>query len=111
MYDTETLEVDVKEEKAPETTVALDKRFVTWDGKQYRITGRQKQEQTEFDIENQSIHLFFPDKYEDLFLVSEQDGDEDWNQLYSGWDGTMTEWFAVHGGQSEITFGLYTEMD
>ncbi|MBS1473684.1 MAG: hypothetical protein HP058_01920 [Massilimaliae sp.] len=111
VYDTETLDVDVKEEKAPETTVALDKRFVTWDGKQYQITGRQKQEQTEFDIENQSIHLFFPDKYEDLFLVSEQDGDEDWNQLYSGWDGTMTEWFAVHGGQSEITFGLYTEMD
>lgn len=111
VYDTETLEVDVQEEEAPETIVALDKRFVTWDGKQYRITARQKQEQTEFDIENQSIHLFFTGKYEDLFLVSEQDGDEDWNQLYSGWDKTMTEWFAIHGGQSEITFGLYTEMD
>jgi hypothetical protein len=112
VYDEECYEIDVKRVDAESPVRVRNKQFETADGDVFELDIVRKVDSDEGECGVSSeIDLYFDQSCEGQYLVSSQDGEDDWNRI--GWDRRdgFYYFFYTHDPQSSLRFGLYHEID
>lgn len=107
VYDTECYEITMEQVKAPDTVTSMGQNFYDPLSPQYQLKISRKKAVDQNENAYEDIMLYFPAEFAGDYLVSEENGEEDWNKVSWERSGVYYDYFYTYEDHTDMAFSLY----
>ncbi len=93
--------------KAPDTVTSMGQNFYDPLSPQYQLKISRKKAVDQNENAYEDIMLYFPAEFAGDYLVSEENGEEDWNKVSWERSGVYYDYFYTYEDHTDMAFSLY----